>query len=86
MVLSILAVALTSLFTTGLVYRLAAFREDWQHPGGFFGTPPDSLIDILSRKSYRPEAHWMLPLLAASFTLLVATWTWFLAMLSRTLL
>ena len=69
MLARVLAVVLTWLLTTFLVFRLSAFRKD-RTTTGFFGEPFPSMQHILSLDRYRDEGQWMVPALLLMLLLL----------------
>jgi hypothetical protein len=72
-VLVLLLAGGTWLATTFVVYRIASFRVDSRRQE-FFGTPPSSLVALLSPATYTEQGQKLLPVLWALMCLLIIAW------------
>ncbi len=55
---------------TFLIYRLARFRPG-HRGGGYFGTPPTSVFELLNAETYTAQGQRLVPYLWVALTILV---------------
>jgi hypothetical protein len=70
MLTGLLLFLVPALFYFALLYRISAFRRDEQKPSGYFGSPFESMTEVLTRSNYTEAGQRLLPWLVGSVVLL----------------
>lgn len=68
---ALMIVAVPALMCWFLLYRVSGFRKDRARGNHYFGTPLESMAEVLTKHNYTEQGQKLLPWLAVSLALLV---------------
>lgn len=71
--LLLVVLAAAAIVTSGvLAFRISAFRRDRTWERGYFGSLPESPVDLFNRQAYSPEGQRLFPAFLVSAILAMA--------------